>query len=127
MQTTVLLSIKPKFVEKIFAGLKRYEFRRVIFKSKCVSKVVVYASHPVMKVVGEFEVDYILAQGPEELWRKTRKFSGIAKEYFDAYFKNKQLAYAIGIKRATRYAEPIALRTFSPKTRRPPQSFMYLR
>jgi hypothetical protein len=53
---SVLLSIKPEFVEKIFSGLKKYEFRRVIFKSKSVSRVVIYASSPVQRVVGEFAV-----------------------------------------------------------------------
>jgi predicted transcriptional regulator len=127
MQTTILLSIKPKFVEKIFAGLKRYEFRRVIFKSKSVSRVVVYASHPVKRVVGEFEVGGVLALSREQLWRETKEFSGIAKAYFDAYFQNKELAYAISIKSVKQYSRPITLQAFSPTTARPPQSFMYVR
>jgi predicted transcriptional regulator len=125
MQTSVLLSIKPEFVEKIFAGLKRYEFRRVIFKSKNVSKVVVYASHPVQRVVGEFEVGGILALSRSQLWQRTRDYSGIAKAYFDDYFADKDTAYAIKIKRAKRYETPMALECLCPSAR-PPQSFMYL-
>lgn len=125
MQTSVLLSIKPEFVEKIFSGLKRYEFRRVIFKSKNVSKVVVYASHPVQRVVGEFEVGGILALDQEQLWRRTKQYSGIAKAYFDDYFGDKETAYAIKIKKATRYDRPLALKHLCPSAR-PPQSFMYL-
>jgi predicted transcriptional regulator len=125
MQTQVLLSIRPEFVEKIFAGLKRYEFRRVIFKSKSVSKVVVYASHPVQRVVGEFEVGGILALSRSQLWRQTKQYSGIAKTYFDEYFGDKKTAYAIKIKEARRYAKPIAFEYFFPSAR-PPQSFMYL-
>lgn len=125
MQTSVLLSIRPEFVEKIFAGLKRYEFRRVIFKSKNVSKVVVYASHPVQRVVGEFEVGGILALDRRQLWRQTRQFAGIAKAYFDDYFADKETAYAIRIKSARRYPNPIKLDSLFPSAR-PPQSFMYL-
>jgi predicted transcriptional regulator len=125
MQTRVLLSIKPEFAEKIFAGLKLYEFRRVIFKSKSVSKVVVYASHPVQRVIGEFEVDGILALSRKKLWAKTKKHSGIAKSYFDEYFEDKETAYAIKIKKVLRYKRPMAIEYVSSSIR-PPQSFMYL-
>lgn len=125
MQTSILLSIKPEFVEKIFAGLKRYEFRRVIFKSKNVSKVVVYASHPVQRVVGEFEVGRILALSRRQLWQHTRKYSGIPKAHFDDYFADKETAYAIEIRGAKRYARPKLLEYLCPSAR-PPQSFMYL-
>jgi predicted transcriptional regulator len=125
MQTSVLLSIKPEFAEKIFSGLKRYEFRRVIFKSKNVSKVVVYASHPVQRVVGEFEVGGVLALSRHQLWLQTRQFSGIAKSYFDEYFADKETAYAIKIEGVKRYSQPMTLEKLCPRTR-PPQSFMYL-
>lgn len=125
MQTRVLLSIKPEFVDKIFAGLKRYEFRRVIFKSKSVSKIVVYASHPVQRVVGEFEVGGILALSRGRLWKQTKHFSGIAKAYFDEYFADKETAYAIKIVGPKRYLKPMALEYLCPSAR-PPQSFMYL-
>lgn len=125
MQTSVLLSIKPEFAEKIFSGLKRYEFRRVIFKSKTVSKVVVYASHPIKRVVGEFEIGGILALSRRQLWQHTREYSGIPKSYFDDYFADKETAYAIKIRDAKRYERPFALEYFCPSAR-PPQSFMYL-
>ena len=57
----VLLSIKPEFVEKIFAGTKKYEFRKSLFKKSGVKYVVIYASAPIKRVVGEFEIDDILS------------------------------------------------------------------
>lgn len=126
MPTSVLLSIRPEFVEKIFTGLKRYEFRRVIFKSQTVSKVVIYASHPVQRVVGEFQVGGILALRREQLWRRTKEHSGIAKAYFDEYFGDKGIAYAIKIQGAVRYPQSLALKNLCPSAK-PPQSFMYLR
>ena len=51
----VLLSIKPEFADKIFNGTKKYEYRRSIFKKKEVKTVVVYASSPIQKIIGEFE------------------------------------------------------------------------
>ena len=46
----VLLSIKPEFVEKIFAGTKKYEFRKSLFKKNGVKDVVIYASAPIKRV-----------------------------------------------------------------------------
>lgn len=125
MPTSVLLSIKPEFAEKILSGRKRYEFRRVIFKTKDVSRVVIYASHPVHRVVGEFAVDGILELGKTRLWEHTKQYSGIAETHFRKYFKNSNKAYAIKIIGAKRYPRPIELKRLCPSAR-PPQSFMYL-
>ncbi len=43
----VLLSIRPKYVEEIIKGNKRYEFRKSIFK-KNVEEVWIYATSPTM-------------------------------------------------------------------------------
>jgi predicted transcriptional regulator len=120
----VLLSIKPEFALKIFDGSKRYEYRRTIFKNKEVSKVVVYASNPVKRIIGEFEIEDILHDEPEVLWVKTRNPSGISERKFFEYFANKSRGYAIKIKTSRIYEAPLPLDRFriSP----PPQSFMYL-
>ena len=83
----VVLSIKPEFANKIFEGSKQYEFRRTIFKNPDVKKVVVYASSPVQKVIGEFEIDHILNHDLETLWSLTKDFSGISSDYFYQYFE----------------------------------------
>jgi len=44
----VLLSIRPKYVEEIIKGNKRYEFRKSIFK-KNVEEVWIYATSPTKK------------------------------------------------------------------------------
>jgi predicted transcriptional regulator len=125
MQTKVLLSIKPEFASKISQGSKRYEFRRAIFKRKGITTIVVYASAPISKVIGEFEVGGILCDTPRQLWTKTSKHAGISKNKFLNYFSNKLNGYAIEIKKYTAYKEPIALKKFALSA--PPQSFLYLK
>lgn len=125
MQTSVLLSIKPEFAEKIFRGVKRYEFRKALFKNRNVKKVMVYASAPISKVIGEFEIDDILELEKELLWKQTKKHSGIPKDYFDEYFSGREIGYAIKIRKSRLYRNPLDLyRHFNVKY--PPQSFMYL-
>lgn len=93
----VLLSIKPEFVEKIFAGTKKYEFRKSLFKKNGVKYVVIYASAPIKRVVGEFEIDDILSDDVDVIWDRTQKYSGITKAFYQSYFHNRKIANAIQI------------------------------
>ena len=88
--------------------------------------MVIYESSPVCRVVGEFEIDEILVDTPSIIWRKTNKYSGIDKTFFDLYFSEKLVAYAIKVAKVTRYDEPILIQTLTPSSR-PPQSFMYIK
>jgi predicted transcriptional regulator len=84
-----------------------------------------YASFPVQRVVGEFQVAGILALETRELWKKTSRYSGIQKQYFDAYFQGQDTAYAIEISFPRKYAKPLKLEELFDFGR-PPQSFRYI-
>ena len=120
---TVLLSIKPEFAEKIFSGSKLYEFRRSIFKQK-VSKVVVYVTAPIGMVWGEFTIDEVLHENVERLWDQTALHAGVERDFFLAYFAEKEMGYAIKIGQVTRYETPRSLREVYGVSA--PQSFLYL-
>ena len=120
----VLLSIKPEFAEKIFNGTKRFEFRRSIFKNLNVKTVVVYASSPTQRVIGEFKIDRILCDGINNLWLQTQKYAGIDKKCFFNYFSDKQQGYAIAIKGVRMCRKPLSLK--EKFNMLPPQSFSYL-
>ncbi|WP_145653771.1 ASCH domain-containing protein [Bacillus paralicheniformis] len=121
----VLLSIKPEFVEEIILGNKKFEYRKSIFKRKDISSIVVYATKPYGKVVGEFEIEDILVDNPYNIWKKTKKFSGISKSSFNEYFKGKQKGFAIQIKEFQKYEIPLELFEFDRTIKMPPQSFCY--
>lgn len=120
----VLLSIKPEFAFKIFEGKKKFEFRKVIFKNPNVKTVVVYASSPVQRVIGEFEIDNILSSDPTEIWRLTKKYSGISEVFFNEYFADREIAHAIKIKNTKKYKQPLHLKDNFNVV--PPQSYLYL-
>jgi predicted transcriptional regulator len=121
----VILSIKPEFAEKIFEGTKKYEFRRAIFKNQQIEKVIVYASSPIKRIIGEFEIDKIISLDLLSLWNKTSQHAGITKDYFDEYFVNKDHGFAIKIKNIKRYITTKCIREDYHLI--PPQSFLYLR
>jgi predicted transcriptional regulator len=120
----VLMSIKPEYLTKIQIGVKRFEFRRKIFKRRDIAKIVVYVSGTVRKVVGELEIEYILCLQTSRLWNETRYFSGVTKKLFLDYFRDVEYGYAIKIKQYIHYPIPQDLKTRYNIS--PPQSFRYI-
>ncbi len=120
----VLLSIKPKFADRIFDGSKSYEFRKAIFKNPDIRTVVVYASSPRQMVIGEFEIECILTDSPERLWEQTKGKAGIEADYFFEYFSEREKGFAIMVKNPRLYEKPMCIKKDFRKS--PPQSFLYL-
>jgi predicted transcriptional regulator len=120
----VLLSIKPEFANEIFNGKKKYEFRRMIFKNPNINEVIIYASSPVQKVVGEFKIEIIINKNLKELWAETKKHAGITEEYFLKYFEGKSKGYAIKVQDVVEYKKPFKLKEKFGLN--PPQSFAYV-
>lgn len=121
----VLLSIKPEFASKIFNKEKFFEFRKTIFKKTDVSKVIVYASSPEKCVIGEFTVDLIIPGTPENVWKETKDGAGITRDFFNSYFKDRNVAYAIKIKEVKRYKKVKYLSEYGLSFA--PQSFVYIK
>lgn len=121
----ILLSIKPNFVAEIVNGKKQFEFRKTLYKRRDLKTIVVYSSSPVCRLVGEIEVEDILYENPDKLWKLTKSAAGITKECFQNYFAGKHYAYAIKIKAFHPYEKPLVLDEKYPGVT-PPQSFCYV-
>lgn len=119
----ILLSINPKHVENILNGTKKYEFRKKACK-RHVDKILIYSTNPIMRVVGEAEVEAVLIDNPEIIWKKTKNKSGIDKTFFDKYFEDKELAVAYKLKNVIEYLEPKELNEYGISSA--PQSFQYI-
>jgi len=123
----LLLSIRPHFVDLIFAGTKTVELRRVKPRVKSGDLVVVYASGATKGMVGAFEVAGVTAATPSSIWRKYNGGSGLTKREFDHYFAGVSVGYAICIGKFWKIQEPVPLNTLRQRRAgfRPPQSYHY--
>ncbi len=121
------MSIKPEYVEKIFNGNKKFEYRKTIFTNLNVKTIVIYATRPCGKVVGEFNIKNIFCNNPEILWKNTKDYSGVSKKYFNKYFEGRERGFAIEIGEIIKYDEPLTLKEFNGKIKTPPQSFFYIK
>lgn len=96
MSDTYVISIKPEFANKIYKKEKMVEFRKVIPKEAVGSFFFVYSSAPEKKVICMFKCTKVITDtNKEKVWKKTKKNSGITKEFFDEYFKDKDYATAL--------------------------------
>jgi predicted transcriptional regulator len=123
----LLLSIRPHFVDLIFAGTKTVELRRVKPRVQAGDLVVVYASGATKGMVGAFEVVGVTAAAPSSIWRKYNGGSGLTKREFDSYFAEVSVGYAIRIGKFWKIQEPVPLKTLRKRRAgfRPPQSYHY--
>ena len=119
-----LLSIRPEYAEAILNGTKRVEFRRTRF-SREVSFIVIYATQPVGKVVGWFEVDGIETSTLGDLWARFQDCGGISKAQFQDYYNGTDTGYAIRVRCAQRLPKARQLKSASGLDKAP-QSFAYL-
>ena len=120
----ILISINPEYAEKILNGTKKYEYRKIKCK-KNIDKIIIYSTFPVMKVVGEAKVEEILEDTPENIWNKTKKYSGVNKDFYKKYFNNKEKAIAYKLKDVKKYDNPKDLIDYGIKNA--PQSFVYIK
>lgn len=122
--STILMSIKPKYVDKIFSGEKKYEYRKRTCKER-IDKIIVYSSSPMQKVVGELEIKRVLNDKKDIIWNKTNKYGGITKSKYDKYYEKCDNAVAYEIEKASLYNKPKKLIDYKIKTA--PQSYVYIK
>ena len=119
----ILLSINPEHVRNIFTQEKQYEFRKTRCK-KNVDKIIIYATAPVSKIVGEVDVIGVIEDYPEAVWKLTECLAGITKDFFEEYYKNRTKAVAYKLGKVRKYESPKLLADFGINFA--PQSFVYL-
>jgi predicted transcriptional regulator len=125
---TLLLSIKPTYTNKIFAGTKTVELRRTRPGVMRGDTALIYESSPSKMLSGFFKVGGIISDTPDQLWIRVQSEAGVSKDDFDKYYLGAKEAFGIRIEHVTRLQQPIELnelRELLPGFT-PPQSFRYV-
>lgn len=119
-----LLSIRPRHVTAILAGTKTVEFRKTAF-ARPIDHVVIYATHPIKKIVAFFRVAQVNVAAPKEIWADYGSAGGIEQGEFASYYLGFGSAVAIEIQEVVELSKPIPLKRLS-KSLSAPQSYAYL-
>jgi len=119
----MLLSINPQHVENILNGQKKFEFRKVRCRAD-VDNIVLYATSPIMQIVGEADVIEIIQDRLDVVWEITSEYAGISRRFYDKYYQGKDKAVAYKLGKVKRYERPLQLSELGIGYA--PQSFVYI-
>jgi predicted transcriptional regulator len=86
MLNAALLSIHPEYVQRILAGTKHYEFRRINFKQP-ITHVIMYETAPTKLITGYFTVKAVHKGHPIDIWKDFGARGGIREIPFFGYYE----------------------------------------
>ncbi len=125
----LLLSVRPTFVERILAGTKTAELRRVRPTARVGQEVLIYSSAPKMALLASAVVESIESGSLESMWRRVRTAAGVSRAEYLEYFEGAEVAAAIRLSDVTAFDKPMSLSELRERWPwfRPPQSYCFVR
>ena len=124
---SLLLSVHPRFACAILAGRKTVELRRQRVGASPGAAVILYATSPVMAVLGTASLDSVDTGDPHTIWRRHGKRTELTEHEFHDYLEGCEVASALLLRRPVTLSAPMqlsALRAVS--SFQPPQSYRYI-
>lgn len=124
----VLLSVFPRFANKILAGIKTVELRKVPPKLSKGDLILLYVTSPEKSLQAVLRVTCIKSGSPDELWEETKERVALSYTEFKDYFNGTAVGCAISFDNIERLVTPLSLatlRTLLPGFQ-PPQIHRYL-
>lgn len=123
----LLLSLRPRFAQAILDGTKTVELRRTRVSALPGTLLMLYASSPVMAVVGVATLRDRDTASPETIWHRYRDNIGLSRAEFSDYFAGAEHATALSIDAPRTLPEPLTLNWLrTHATFQPPQSYRYI-
>lgn len=125
----LLMSVKPEFAEKIMLKKKTVELRRKFSTRWIGHRINIYASAPVMSLMGEARVAGVVVNKPEIIWERFHEQVGCSRDEFNAYAAGADELYAIELDDVQSYRSRLPLVQMSHLVKErlaPPQSYMTL-
>ena len=85
MDSSILLSIQPRYATRILNGTKTVEVRKKFSKKWEGQRASIYASSPLQALVGEVTISQVVVGMPNEIWAAFGYGTGCTKNEFFAY------------------------------------------
>lgn len=126
----LLVSMKPRYAERILAGSKLVEIRKKFSDKWIGCKAILYSSSPQRALVGEATVRSVTSASPAAIWGQFGTSIGCSAKDFKAYVGATEKVSAIELDDIFPYRQPISLSQISNllgERLTPPQSYCDLR
>jgi len=125
----LLMSVKPEYAERIMQQTKTVELRRKFSTRWIGHRINIYASAPVMSLIGEARIAGVIANKPEIIWERFHDQVGCSRIEFNAYAAGTDELYAIELDEVRPYRDRLPITHMSHLIKEhltPPQSYMTL-
>jgi len=123
----LLMSLRPRFAHGILSGEKTVELRRIRVSAAPGTTIIIYASAPIMSVVGVATLAAVDIARPATLWRKHRTQLGLTRSEFYEYLVGAEFGCALSIANPQALPDPYTLAWLRAHARfQPPQSYRFL-
>jgi predicted transcriptional regulator/N-acetylglutamate synthase-like GNAT family acetyltransferase len=125
----LLMSVKPEFAERIMQRKKTVELRRKFSTRWIGHRINIYASAPVMGLIGEARIAGVVAGKPDVIWERFHEQVGCSRAEFNTYATGTDELYAIELDDVRPYRNGLSLVQMSHLVKEhltPPQSYMTL-
>ncbi|MGW5659855.1 ASCH domain-containing protein [Streptomyces sp. NPDC003758] len=126
-ERSLLMSLHPRYATAILDGRKSVELRRQRVAVPPGTKVILYATSPVMALVGTATVTAVQVGTPSEIWKTHKKHGAISRRDYLAYMEGAEQASALLLDAARRFSDPVPLAHLrAGGSFHPPQSYRYV-
>jgi predicted transcriptional regulator len=124
----MMVSIKPKFVEKIIEGEKLIELRKCKPNVNNGDYLIIYATTPIKAVVAYAKIKSISYEPISDFWFEHGDKTGISFNEYQSYYNNQSHAVGIEFEDLQILSTIIELDTLRRRHGifNPPQTFKYL-
>lgn len=122
----LLISMKPRYAERILAGSKLVEIRKKFSEKWIGCKAILYSSSPQRALVGEATVRSVTSGRPAEIWARFGTSIGCSPKDFKVYVGATEKVSAIELDEIFPYQQPVSLSQISNllgERLTPPQSY----
>ncbi|WP_063775744.1 ASCH domain-containing protein [Streptomyces odonnellii] len=126
-ERSLLMSLHPRYATAILDGNKSVELRRQRVAVPPGTTVILYATSPVMALVGTATVTAVQVGTPSEIWKSHKRHGAISRRDYLAYMEGAEQASALLLDAVRRFSDPVPLahlRAGGPF--HPPQSYRYV-
>ena len=123
-----IISIKPEYINKIFAGKKTIEIRKKSVRMAPGTQLWLYATRPYARIAGVCKIKTIIRSHPDEIWTNYSGETGISYETFVKYVNGAKNITAITLDTIIAIDQSITLEKIRNQIQifHPPQFFSYI-
>lgn len=121
------MSLHPRYATAILDGRKSVELRRQRVAVPPGTKVILYATSPVMALVGTATVTGVQIGTPSEIWKTHKEHGAISRRDYLTYMEGAEQASALLLDAVRPFSDPVPLAHLrAGGSFHPPQSYRYV-